>query len=216
MTSQKDLPTEILARILAHLPYKDLLHVLAVGAEWNRVATSDPAIGVLLFKVPSEVYVESSSGPEPQFSQSTEEEEPEKSQEPADPDQVRLHPALSTVSFKLGNALSDAYFFLPDGRELLLSDSAVPNDFASIPMVTTFAIDIEENFEEALSFKVEVENSAGVKVIDIFEELVTASKRKVDTERSMVEALGDHTFYEGFTATSRTGKRLTTWLRLGS
>jgi hypothetical protein len=62
----------------------------------------------------------------------------------------------------MGRGLDSVEFYLKDGTSKLV-DLAIANDFISIPVVTTALIRIN-----GANFTVNVENSKGIKLIDLF------------------------------------------------
>ncbi|KAJ7497949.1 hypothetical protein B0H11DRAFT_826794 [Mycena galericulata] len=156
-----DFPPEILARILVHLPYQDLLRGLRVVKQWKALIESYPALRVETFKKASAVYVEKEDG------------SPGDNTE-AGSEKIRMHPVLKDISFGLGDDVSGVTIYHRNGSEIALSDTGVADDLATIPAVHEFTITIEEDLDEFFEFQVEVQNSAGVTVIDIFTQLANA------------------------------------------
>ncbi|KAJ6534582.1 hypothetical protein DFH09DRAFT_1369713 [Mycena vulgaris] len=173
-------PPEMLAHILSHLSYADLLVVRRVVKQWKAVVNSDFTLGVQMFKKAREVYVEAGDG------SSRDDTEPGS-------EEIRMHPVLSVVSFILGNKVSDAVAYRRNGMNTELAVSGAANDLATIPAVHTFTIKIEEDLDEDFSFQVEVKNTEGVTVIGIFTALAKAAKRSVSTERGP-ESMADHRY----------------------
>ncbi|KAJ7149746.1 hypothetical protein C8R43DRAFT_1006495 [Mycena crocata] len=201
-------PPELLVEILLNLPYNDLIfNVSSVSKEWKEILHTEPSLGVKMFKKAGAVYVpDSDSAPAEELEAGSEE--------------IRMHPLLPKLSFILGHDVSDACIYSKDYKtETSLATLNVANDQAFIPAVHTLTITIEEGFDELFEFQVDVQNSNGITIMDIFTELAIAGKRSVETQEgpmAMSEALGDHVFYEGLGCLKRAGTALTAYLSLGS
>ncbi|KAJ7742862.1 hypothetical protein B0H16DRAFT_1019078 [Mycena metata] len=127
------------------------------------------------------------------------------------PAKTRLHPALNSVSYLIGNDLTDVCFFVGD-KQPQLSDLSIAADFLSIPAVTTATVSCG-------SLTVKVKNSKGIKLIDFFKAMAKESSVKVKRGRQTMtkgDLLGDHRFYEGLINVRRDGSELAAEIATGS
>ncbi|KAJ6461086.1 hypothetical protein C8R45DRAFT_1029143, partial [Mycena sanguinolenta] len=207
-----DFPTELIAKVLCNLPYRSLLAVLGVSKRFNSIVTEDPDLSVQLFKKSSKVFVEPGDlDDKPKYHRDT----PTKGS-----DSVRLHPALPSVSYLLGNSVEEALFFIGD-EEARLVDLPIANDFMSIPVVTLMHINVHDSFD------VVVESPEGVRLGDFFRALATESSVTIDDdsgflaeefgeEPTRATLLGDHRFYEGISYLTKKGDVLMGMILCGS
>ncbi|KAK7033794.1 hypothetical protein R3P38DRAFT_3185673 [Favolaschia claudopus] len=110
------------------------------------------------------------------------------------PDRVRLHPALSQVSYTIGQDLKDVGFFIDHDLVELTKFIELANDFLSIPAVTMAHIDVSY-IAHISAFEFTVKNEEGVTVLDFFAEFVKEATRKVKRGKkttTMADRLGDH------------------------
>ncbi|KAJ7464535.1 hypothetical protein FB451DRAFT_1403204 [Mycena latifolia] len=175
-----DFPPEILAQILCELPYPDLLTVLRVSKEWKAVGKATLLLGfrcsrkrvmcMLAQEMAPQALIRNSGAKrsgQVVFSSSAEAQTNNLN--------FQMHPVLPKVAFILGQEVSQACVFGGSHNfETTLASSGTGADLVSIPAVHTFPIQIEEEVEEYLTFQVEVKNSNGVTVLDIFTELAKA------------------------------------------
>ncbi|KAJ7180998.1 hypothetical protein C8R46DRAFT_596473 [Mycena filopes] len=128
------------------------------------------------------------------------------------PEKTRLHPAVDSVSYLVGNDLNTVCFYVGNDKQLELSDLAIANDFFSIPAVTKATISCG-------TFTAQVKNGMGIKVIDFFKAMVEESNVKVKRGHKTMtkgDLLGDHRFYEGVINIRRNGLDLVAEIARGS
>ncbi|KAJ7108840.1 hypothetical protein C8R43DRAFT_1043613 [Mycena crocata] len=169
-----DFPPELLTRIFLQLSFKSLLCVLAVSAQWNAIVAEDPALKVHMFKSLSKEYVEEGSS-EPCIAHST----PRNEIPGADP--IRLHPALQTASYLLGQSANSVSFYTNSDDWPRLNKLAIANDFISIPVVTMVKITIPQRTVSPNGFKIKVKNGKGVRLVDVFAALATDHDSRMGT-----------------------------------
>ncbi|KAJ6581988.1 hypothetical protein B0H19DRAFT_1117198 [Mycena capillaripes] len=144
-------------------------------------------------------------------------------QETVDPEseEIKMHPILQSVDFLISeHGISEAQLYRSDDTDETapLEDAAVARDLATIPAVHNFSISLEP-YLSLPSVRIEVVNSDGITVLDIFTALSRAMAQEVETDEGrmpLAEALGDHRFYEGFSRVKRIGTTLSAELGLGS
>ncbi|KAF9006018.1 hypothetical protein BDQ17DRAFT_1352581 [Cyathus striatus] len=197
-----DFPVELLVKIFLELPYTSLLHVSGVCRLWNEVLLRDPILLRQLFRPICPHF----TGREDLVWKDTYIAEPHPSVE------VKLHPVLRKVSYRLGEDLYSAGFQIETPTEASphfysLSDLSVARDYVSIPVVTDVSIEIAPHIpavtyipKSALSLKVNIRNPEGVRVIDIFTAIATESNLKCD----LLSLMSGGTFYQPI----RTGRKM--------
>ncbi|KAJ7230353.1 hypothetical protein GGX14DRAFT_410508 [Mycena pura] len=134
-----------------------------------------------------------------------------------------LHPIFPLISFRIEpGGLNAAYIMRDNDQEdVNLTDCAALHDFASIPAVHEVSLSIEANYfgddpspvqdvhGGIVNFTVDIRNSQGVTVHDIFSALENISAHRMDI-------LGRTIFYEGLEQPVLRGRHLKAWLGLGS
>ncbi|KAJ7181445.1 hypothetical protein C8R43DRAFT_969175 [Mycena crocata] len=158
-----DFPPELLIKIFLKLSYKSLLSVTEVSSQWNAIVAKDPALGVLMFKKPSEVYIEPACfEPFQSVHESTEKDSCAPGSEP-----IMLHPAVQSASYPLGDD-ADSVRFWTSNYEPTLPELAIADDFMSIPMVKMVKVIIPQRCRSSRRLELKIQNPAGVKLIDFF------------------------------------------------
>ncbi|KAJ7623673.1 hypothetical protein FB45DRAFT_112492 [Roridomyces roridus] len=190
-----DLPPELHALILGNLPYYDLLRVKRVAKKWKAIVESDPALQVQTFKRTSPVYI--SDNPD-SFLLLECESQP-----------IKLHLALQRwdLDWKIGEPISDAKFILLDNTAVPLTSIGVLQDLATIPAVHRFTISLGP--DHASPNKV-VENSQGIRVLDVFEGILSwfRAEEPVEGEDVEYDAIRRRILYFGFSYLRRSGTTL--------
>ncbi|KAJ7217046.1 hypothetical protein GGX14DRAFT_440280 [Mycena pura] len=141
----------------------------------------------------------------------------------AESDLFLLHPIFPFISFRIEPGGLNAASIMRDNdqEDVNLTDCAALHDFASIPAVHRVSLSIEANYfgddpppvqdvhGDVVKFTVDVRNSQGVTVHDIFSALENISAHRMDI-------LGDTIFYEGLDQPVLRGRHLKAWVSLGS
>ncbi|KAJ7656462.1 hypothetical protein DFH06DRAFT_1199592 [Mycena polygramma] len=186
--SLSDFPPELLTRVFLQLPYHSLLSVEAVCVQWNALVTQDPELSAQTFRKRSTVYVEPGF-PEPPYPETT---------GAAGSEPVRLHPAVQSPMYSIGDDVSEVYYF--DGDGPALATMAIANDFISIPVVTMVKM------TGMLAFT--VKNGKGVTLMDLFSAMEKEANRPIRGmfgESTKAQELSDFHHYEGLNNLVRTG-----------
>ncbi|KAJ7742864.1 hypothetical protein B0H16DRAFT_1860669 [Mycena metata] len=137
--------------------------------------------------------------------------------------QVIMHPAFEDISFMFCGQVSKACLMVGDDGNLWprLLDMDVAHDLASIPVVSTMKLTLEDylgvDFSD-IEITFEVSNPAGVTVLDIINALANECARVIQTSEGpmpLAEALNTR-FFEGLSLMERTGDALKGYIDFGS
>ncbi|KAJ7229959.1 hypothetical protein GGX14DRAFT_553462 [Mycena pura] len=209
LTFPKTFPLELTSQILKKLSYWDLLRVLRACKPWKRIIETDPELRWRTFKAPSDTFIDdldtatSSSSWETflaalkasgYFDGSEEGSDGGDLSAEAESDLFLLHPIFPFISFRIepGGLNAASIMRNNDQEDVNLTDCAALHDFASIPAVHTVSLSIEANYfgddpppvqdvhGDVVKFTVDVRNSQGVTVHDIFSALENISVHRMD------------------------------------
>lgn len=172
-------PVEIWAKIFRSLYYPDLLVVSAVCRLWNSIAQSDPHLLRLTFKNKTEATTDVSDTLVRFYSPKHVVPSLTRSQ---------LHPALSQITYNMGDAHDTAGFFMQSSTAIqapefrALQSFSIANHFATIPHTIHMDIAISQTFSDVAKqtskspiLYVSVHNLEGIRIIDIFKGISKAS-----------------------------------------
>ncbi|TFK39919.1 hypothetical protein BDQ12DRAFT_681465 [Crucibulum laeve] len=175
-----EIPTEMLTQVFMHLSYSGLLAASSVCTLWKQIIQTDPLLSTLLFKrkklsaLDKKLCTGSSVLDGVRVNLCS---------------PVRLHPAISRVSYHMGEGLSTVGFFLQDGNRDFrpLASLPIAHDYISIPAVDTLHIEITPSVQTLQyvrkcwwSIDVPVLNPDGVTILDVFEAIVRQTCVKCD------------------------------------
>ncbi|KAJ7699016.1 hypothetical protein B0H17DRAFT_1129554 [Mycena rosella] len=110
-----------------------------------------------------------------------------------------VHPILSKAAFFPGDKVSEAVIFSENDTGIKLVNLAAANDMATIPAVHTFTMRIQKYLVflgGEFSYQVDVKDSKGITVIDIFTELAKAGPTENAASRLRGAACQSRTRWE--------------------